>query len=142
MQSRLAEQGANWGIRFQFDQTKVNNTLKAHVLIHMAQKQGKGSALKENLFSAYFENGANIEDERTLKEIAQKNQLDLSKYGENPFENTQLIEEVQLDQYQAQQVGARGVPFFVFNEGFSLSGAHGEDVIYKVIETVRMKSNR
>jgi predicted DsbA family dithiol-disulfide isomerase len=105
----------------------------------VAQKQGKANALKEELFRRYFSEGTNIEDTKTLREIAEKLSIDLGPWNNAPFESEVLEEEVKQDIYNAYQIGARGVPFFVINEAYSLSGAHGADTLYKVIETARIK---
>ncbi len=139
MNNKLKVQGAELGIEFNFEQAQVSNSRKAHMLIHIAQKQGKANEFKEKLFHSYFTLGENVEDEEILIRLAKEVNIDLSEYT-NPFDDSKIKEEVQLDQYQAQQVGARGVPFFVFNEAYSLSGAHGQDTILKVLETVKIKS--
>lgn len=139
MNNKLKVQGAELGIEFNFEQAQVSNSRKAHMLIHIAQKQGKANEFKEKLFHSYFTLCENVEDEEILIRLAKEVNIDLSEYT-NPFDDSKIKEEVQLDQYQAQQVGARGVPFFVFNEAYSLSGAHGQDTILKVLETVKIKS--
>jgi len=139
MYHKLTEQGQHLGIDFNFEKAQVSNSKKAHVLIHIAQKQNKANEVKEQLFYSYFTLGENIEDESVLLKIANHCHVDLSKF-ENPFQDKSILEEVALDQYQAQQVGARGVPFFVFNEAYSLSGAHGKETILKILETVKIKS--
>ncbi len=139
MNQKLKIQGAELGIEFNFEKAQVNNSRKAHALIHIAQKQNKATEFKENLFYSYFTLGENIEDEGILIRLANETGIELSEYT-NPFEDQKIIDEVLLDQYQAQQVGARGVPFFVFNEAYSLSGAHGEETILNILETVKIKS--
>ena len=140
MQKKLVEQGKELGIDFQFDQAPISNSHNAHKLIHVAQKQGKANQLKDALFSAYFTEGANVEDIDTLLNLAQKVEIDLQAWNNDPFHSEELEVEVKQDIYNAHQVGARGVPFFVFNEAYSLSGAHGADTLYKVIETARIKT--
>jgi predicted DsbA family dithiol-disulfide isomerase len=142
MQHKLVEQGKELGIDFNFDQAPISNSHNAHKLIHVAQKQGKANQLKEALFHAYFTEGTNVEDTNTLLRLAQKVELDLQPWNNDPFNSETLEEEVKQDIYNAHQVGARGVPFFVFNEAYSLSGAHGADTLYKVIETARIKTSQ
>ena len=140
MQEKLVLQGKELDIDFNFDQAPISNSHNAHKLIHIAQKQGKAHDVKEELFRRYFSEGANIEDLSVLNDIAAKMGVDLSEWNQNPYTSGELEEEVKRDIYEAHQVGARGVPFFVFNEAYSLSGAHGADTLYKVIETARMKT--
>lgn len=140
MQEKLTLQGKALNIAFNFDQAPICNSHNAHKLVHVAQKQGKANDVKEELFRRYFTDGDNIEDLSILNNIAAQTGLDLSEWNENPYTSPKLEEEVNRDIYEAHQVGARGVPFFVFNEAYSLSGAHGADTLYKVIETARLKT--
>ena len=142
MQGKIAEQGAELGIQFNFEQTPICNSHNAHKLIHAAQKQEKAHLLKEALFKNYFTRGSNVESIETLMELADDLQIDLTPWDGDPFNSQALEEEVEHDIYYAQQVGARGVPFFIFNEAYSLSGAHGAETIYKVIETARIKTEQ
>ncbi len=139
MYRKLELQGKELGIDFKFEKAQVSNSKKAHMLIHIAQNQNKGNEVKERLFYSYFTVGENVEDESVLLNIAAYCNIDLSEYT-NPFQDNSLEYEVNLDQYQAQQVGARGVPFFVFNEAYSLSGAHGKETLLNILETVKIKS--
>ena len=139
MYHKLTAQGRELGIDFNFEKAQVSNSKKAHVLIHIAQKQNKANEVKEHLFFSYFTLGENVEDESVLLKIANQCGIDLTNYPK-PFEDKSILDEVALDQYQAQQVGARGVPFFVFNEAYSRSGAHGKETILNVLETVKIKS--
>ena len=141
MQSRIKEQAKDLGVEFNFHKTKMYNTRKAHALLHIAQKSNLGNEIKEELFRHHFTLGSNLMDDTILFGIAKAFELDLSPWGDNPFNHQELTDEITLDQYQAQQVGARGVPFFIFDGQYSLSGAHGEDVIYKVMDTVKMKTS-
>jgi predicted DsbA family dithiol-disulfide isomerase len=139
MQSKIVEQGKQIGINFQFDKTPVSNSHDAHKLIHVAQRQGKANELKEKLFQDYFSMGINVESREYLFQLAAEFQLDLSPWNNNPFESPELEEEVNQDVYNAHQVGARGVPFFVFNEAYSLSGAHPSETYIKILETVKLQ---
>lgn len=139
MQDRITEQGASLGITFNFARTPISNSHHAHKLLHVAQKQQKGNEVKESLFYAYFTEGKNIENIEILNQIAQHHQLDFTPWDQNPYESQELEDEMVQDMYQAHQVGVRGVPFFIFDDMYALSGAHGSDTLFKVIETVRIK---
>jgi predicted DsbA family dithiol-disulfide isomerase len=141
MQNRIIEQAQGLGIEFNFHKTKMYNTRKAHALLHIAQKSNLGNQVKEELFRHHFTLGSNLTDDTILHGIAEAFELDTSPWGDDPFNHQDITDEITLDQYQAQQVGARGVPFFIFDGQYSLSGAHGENVIYKVMDTVKMKSS-
>lgn len=136
---RLVEQGKELGIEFKFEIAKVFNSRKAHRLIQEARNQGKQNELEAAMFYAYFTEGKNLEDETILQNIAQKSGIQ--------FENIQdiihsdiLDQAVNSDVYMAQQVGARGVPFFVFDDAYAISGAHGANTFLNVLKTVELKS--
>lgn len=138
MQSRIVEQGKNYQIDFNFDKTPVTNTQNAHILLHIAQKQNKGTACKLALFEHHFTLGNNIHEIKILESIAQNLGIDLTPW-ENPFQDTELLQELEEDAYLAQQLNIRGVPYLIFNRAYAISGAHGEDTFFKVLETVRIK---
>ncbi len=138
MQSQIVDQGKKYNIDFQFDRTPVTNTEKAHILLHIAQKQGKGNQCKIALFNHHFSNGNNVYDHNILENIAKELDIDLTPWV-NPFEDEELLQEIEDDAYAAQQFNIRGVPYFIFNRAYAISGAHGEDTFFKVLETVRIK---
>ncbi len=112
--------GETANITFQFDKAVVANSRKAHRYIHLAQEQGQGSAMKDALLKSYFENGANIDDDETLHSVA--GMLDLSPISSQAVID-RLDAKVTEDLRLAQEIGIRGVPFFIFNNALALSGA-------------------
>lgn len=138
---RLTEQGAQIGIDFRFDIAKVVNSRKSHKLIQAAKQQNLQNEIEETLFHAYFTEGKNLEDNKILAEIAKKVGIHFTKI-EEILESNELEEAVNADVYMAQQVGARGVPFFVFDDAYAISGAHGADTFLNVLRTVELKSKQ
>lgn len=138
---RLTEQGAQIGIDFRFDIAKVVNSRKSHKLIQAAKQQNLQNEIEEALFHAYFTEGKNLEDNKILAEIAKKVGIHFTKI-EEILESNELEEAVNADVYMAQQVGARGVPFFVFDDAYAISGAHGADTFLNVLRTVELKSKQ
>lgn len=138
---RLTEQGAQIGIDFRFNVAKVVNSRKSHKLIQAAKQQNLQNEIEETLFHAYFTEGKNLEDNQILTEIAKKVGINFTKI-EEILESNELEEAVNADVYMAQQVGARGVPFFVFDDAYAISGAHGADTFLNVLRTVELKSKQ
>jgi predicted DsbA family dithiol-disulfide isomerase len=138
---RLTEQGAQIGIDFRFNVAKVVNSRKSHKLIQAAKQQNLQNEIEETLFHAYFTEGKNLEDNQILAEIAKKVGIHFTKI-EEILESNELEEAVNADVYMAQQVGARGVPFFVFDDAYAISGAHGADTFLNVLRTVELKSKQ
>jgi predicted DsbA family dithiol-disulfide isomerase len=140
MQQKLIDQGSQLGINFQFDKAPVSNSHNAHKLLHWAQKQHKGSEIKEELFYQYFTEGKDIGDVNILIQIAKQHKLKFNTdTPEHLFYDESLTEEIIQDRYEAQQIGIRGVPFFIFNDHYTLSGAHPSDTLYKILETIYLK---
>lgn len=136
---RLTEQGQPLGIDFKFDIAKVVNSRKSHRLIQMAKKQGLQNEVEEALFHAYFTEGKNLEEDSILADIAKSCGINFTDFAEIS-ESQELDQAVNSDVYMAQQVGARGVPFFVFDDAYAISGAHGADTLLNVLKTVELKS--
>lgn len=110
------------GLDFHFDKAVVANSFDAHRLSHLAKKHGKQNELEEKLFSAYFTEGKNTADHHTLSQIASEIGLDATEV--NALLNSgQYADKVEEDIYQAQQIGVRGVPFFVLDHKYAVSGA-------------------
>ena len=110
------------GLDFHFDKAVVANSFDAHRLSHLAKKYGKQNELEEKLFSAYFTEGKNTADHNTLSQIASEIGLDATEVN-SLLKSDQYADKVEEDIYQAQQVGVRGVPFFVLDHKYAVSGA-------------------
>src|SRR5690606_1685802 len=94
----------------------------AHRLIQLAKTEGLGDEIEEKLFEAHFTNAKDISDHATLVEIGVA--AGLNKLGiETMLKGSDFTDEVRYDEQMAQQIGVRGVPFFVFNQKLAVSGA-------------------
>lgn len=120
------------GLDYHFEKAVVANSFNAHRLSHYAKWQGKGLEMEERLFQAYFINGENIDDKATLLKIATEIGLD-EKGSADVINSDQYTPEVHHDIYEAQQVGVRGVPFFVLDEKYGVSGAQSPEVFLQAI---------
>ncbi len=123
------------GLSFNFDRSIVANTLLAHQMLHFARTVGKQEVTKERLLKAYFTDGKNIDDEQTLLELATEIGLDIDKLNQ-ALNSNDFVDEVKADIDEAQQLGVRGVPFFVFNRSHAISGAQLVEVFVETIQQV------
>ena len=123
------------GLQYNFDTAIINNTLNAHRLLHLAQKNGLQNQTKEALFAAYYTEGKDVGDTETLVAIGESIGLHAGEIR-TMLQSDEYVNDVQLDQYRAQQVGAQGVPFFVFNNKYAISGAQPTDVFVQVLNKV------
>ncbi len=131
--SRVTQAGKGAGIDFDFDRIQVQpNTLDAHRLIHSAGTLGKQDRVVETLFQAYFLEGADLTQPKTLSALAERAEIDPTAIGTYLVgdEDRSLVEN--LD-HQARQMGITGVPFFIFNRKYALSGAQPPEVILQAL---------
>lgn len=110
------------GIEFNFDKAVVANSFDAHRLSHLAKKYNKQNELEELLFKAYFTDGKNTADHKILCEIGMAVGIE-EKEIMDVLKTDQYAAEVHEDIEQAQQVGVQGVPFFVLDRKYAVSGA-------------------
>lgn len=124
------------GIQIDFSSTVVANSYQAHLLLQLAKEKDLATSLKENLFKAHFSEGANIDDPETLYSIAEKTGLDIAE-AQEALTSDAFAYAVKQDEMQAQQVGIRGVPFFIFDNKYALSGAQPVEAFLEVLEKTK-----
>jgi predicted DsbA family dithiol-disulfide isomerase len=129
----LKQKGAEVGIDFRQDISIQANTFTAHRLIHFVQSKGKGNEMEEALFSAHFTEGKNVGDIEVLTELA--GNIGLNKTEVITFLNSkEKTKEVEKDIQEAQELGIHGVPFFVIDRKYGISGAQPIEIF---IETLK-----
>ncbi len=131
----VAGMAAQAGLTFHFDRTVPANTFRAHRLIHLAATHHRQDAMKERLLRAYFEEGRNVDDEATLAALAADVQLPAAEVTQL-FTSDAYAQDVRHDEYQARQVGVRGVPYFVFENKYAVSGAQPAELFEEVLQKV------
>lgn len=123
------------GLQYDFDRAVPANTFLAHQLIHLGAHHGRQDATKERLFQAHYTEGQNIGDLETLAKLGAEVGLDATEIREALTADT-YAEAVRHDEYQAQQINVRGVPFFVFEDKYAVSGAQPTELFAEVLEKV------
>ncbi|MEJ5961797.1 DsbA family oxidoreductase [Pedobacter immunditicola] len=118
----VSETAAETGITFDLDRQVVANSFNAHRLIQLAKSLGLGDEAEEGLFAAYFTAGKNIDDKQTLIEIGVSIGIDEDVVA-RMLESNSFTDEVRYDQSTAKSIGISGVPFFIINQKYSISGA-------------------
>ena len=132
MNARIVQQGQEFGIDFQMDKIVVANTIKAHLLLHEAHEQGLQWSAKMRLLKAYFTEGKNIDNLEVLQQLAAEiglktDHLDLAILGgKHSRAFTQDLQE-------AQDLGLRGVPYFIFDRKVAIHGAREVEVFEKAL---------
>jgi predicted DsbA family dithiol-disulfide isomerase len=135
MNERVTEMAAEVGLTYRLDNAVVANSFDAHRLSHFAKKYGKQDAVEELLFKAYFTEGKNTADHETLVSLAEEAGLQ-GEEVRSMLSGTDYSDEVNRDIYEASQVGARGVPFFVFDNRYAVSGAQPSEIFLQVLNKV------
>ncbi len=110
------------GLTYHLDKAVVANSFDAHRFSHLAKKYGKQNDAEEKLFEAYFTDGKNTADHQTLVELGSEIGMNATEIS-TVLSSDEFTDEVNQDIYEAQQVGVRGVPFFVLGEKYAISGA-------------------
>ncbi len=121
------------GLDFNFDKSIIANSYNAHRLIQLAKTHDLGSDVEEQLFKAHFIEGKNIDDNKTLVQIGVAIGLDEKEVSE-VLASDAFSKEVKQDEMQAQSIGVRGVPFFVLNDKYAVSGAQSPETFLEVLE--------
>ncbi|MGZ9719254.1 DsbA family oxidoreductase [Rhizobium miluonense] len=139
----LTDLGREVGIKFDFDAIKIGpNTLDAHRLIHWAvtESREKQDKVVDALFKANFEEGRNVGDHAVLLDIAEKAGLDRSVIATllaSDADRDLIVGEIEA----AQKIGVTGVPFFIFDQQYAVSGAQTPDVLAGALRDIaKMKS--
>jgi len=136
MHDRVAQNAASVGLDYQFDKMIVANSHAAHRLIQIAKAQGRGDQAEEALFRAYFTEGKDLGDRGHLKEVASS--IGLAALADEAWEDPEGVwgRRVDDDASEALALGSSGVPFFVFQRQYSITGAQGAASFQKVLEKV------
>lgn len=121
------------GLNFDLNNSVVANSFNAHRLIQLSKTKGLGNEIEEQLFKIHFEEGANIDDAETLVNAAVSIGIHDAEIREVLNTNA-FADAVKQDQLEAQQIGVRGVPFFVFDSKYAVSGAQPPETFLEILE--------
>ena len=136
MSDHVARMAAEVGLRYDFDRTPVTNSFDAHRLGHLAAAHGLGDAAEERLFAAYFTEGRHVGRHDTLIELGGEIGLDKEEVAAM-LAGDDYADAVRADIAEAAALGISGVPFFVFERTYGVSGAQPSAAFLDVLTTVR-----
>jgi len=120
------------GLSYDFDKAVVANSFDAHRVAHLAKASGKGDEMEEQLFKAYFTEGKNIADHNTLIQLAVSVGIEEDRV-KNVLKSDEYADAVETDIYEANQIGVRGVPYFVLDDRYAVSGAQATETFLGVL---------
>jgi predicted DsbA family dithiol-disulfide isomerase len=132
LNARVAEAAAGEGLQFRLDIARPGNTFDAHRLIHLAAAEGRQKPMKERLLAGYFTEGRVIGDRDTLLELAEEVGIDRER-AQRVLESDDYAAEVRADEREAGELGITGVPFFVINRRYGVSGAQPADLMLQAL---------
>lgn len=133
MHSNVTQMAANAGLKYDFDKAVVANSWDAHRVIKLAKSKGLGDAIEERFFKAYFTEGKDMADKATLIQLGKEVGLDEKRVKE-VLESDEFSNDVRADIQRAQTIGVSGVPFFVFNDKYAVSGAQPSGVFLETLQ--------
>ncbi|WP_417562460.1 DsbA family oxidoreductase [Microbacterium sp.] len=126
---------ANAGLEYRFDLLQHTNTVKAHELLHFAKAEGRQHEMEERLMAAYFTEGRHVGRIDDLVELAAEAGLDATAARE-ALESERHLPDVRADQAQAAAYGINGVPFFVIDGKYGVSGAQPPEAFAQITRQV------
>lgn len=132
MHENVTKMAAEVGLEYRFDDVKIANSFDAHRFEHLAKKYGKGNEAVELLFNAYFTEGKDIAAKDTLIDLGNKLGIDAAEV-KKMVEGSDFGNAVRQNSIEGQHLGLQGVPFFVFNRKFGISGAQPEAEFAKIL---------
>ncbi len=133
MNDHVTKMAAEAGLTYNFDKAVVANSFNAHRFSHLAKQHGKGIEAEELLFKSYFTDGKNIDDAAILIDLGKQLGLDAAEVKQT-LESDAFADAVKYDIAEAQYLGIQGVPFFVMNNKYGVSGAQAVPVFEQTLE--------
>ena len=131
MHERLVKSADELDMTWSMDAAKPTNTLDAHRVIALASSQGRGDEMSERLFRAYFSEGELVSDHRLLSASAREVGV---RDVDELWSSNALTDVVRADEAAANELGISGVPAFLVDAKFMVSGAQGIDQILDVLQ--------
>ncbi|MCX7522324.1 DsbA family oxidoreductase [Microbacterium sp. STN6] len=135
MLDRVTQMAEGVGLHYDYDALQHTNTVKAHQLLHYAKAHGKQLEATERLLSAYFTEGRHVGRIAELADLAAQVGLDRDDVIRS-LEEDEYLADVRADQAQATAYGIQGVPFFVVDGAYGVSGAQAAETFTQVLEQV------
>jgi predicted DsbA family dithiol-disulfide isomerase len=133
LHAEMTERAAGEGLEYHLETARGGNTFDAHRMIHLAATYGHQAAAQERLMRAYFTEGEPISDRATLVRLVAELGVDAEE-ARSALELDRFAEDVREDEALAGQLGIQGVPFFVVERHYGVSGAQPSEVLVNVLE--------
>lgn len=136
MNQQVADSAAEVGLSFNVDKVHTLNTLDAHRVTHLAKAEGKMQEVVENMFESHFVKGELVNDRDVLIKNATAAGIDRESV-EALLDSDKYEDVVVGEQEEAKELGVQGVPFFIFDRKYAVSGAQPTEVFADVLKKVK-----
>jgi protein disulfide-isomerase len=130
---KLIQTAKNAGLEYNFDKAIVANSFDAHKLIQLAKTKKLGDAVEERLFRAYFTEGRDFGETDTLVSLGKDIGLQENEIRD-ALKSDEYAHKVEQDIQEANDIGVGGVPFFVFNRKYAISGAQATEYFLQTLQ--------
>jgi predicted DsbA family dithiol-disulfide isomerase len=137
---RVTSLAAQEGLDYHLDLAHPGNTFDAHRLIHLAASHGLQGEMKERLMHAYFTEGQPVSDTETLVKLGVEVGLDIDE-ARAVLASAEYADEVKADEQEARTLGISGVPFFVIDQKYGISGAQPTELFQQTLAQVWTESH-
>lgn len=135
MSDRITQIAQSVGLKYDFENQIMTNTTMAHQLLHLAKKHGLQQQMKERLMAAHFVEAKHVGTVESLLDLAAEVGLDREEV-QATLESDAYSKEIENDISDARALGINGVPFFVINQKYGLSGAQDSQVLLNAFKQV------
>ncbi len=132
-QQQMEQRAAAYGLTFRMADLRSGNTRDAHRLLHLAKARGKQAELAERLHRGYFTEQASVFDHASLADLAAGAGLDRAEVL-GVLSGDDYARDVDADEQTAMSLGVSGVPFFVIDRRYGISGAQPPEVMAQVLD--------
>ena len=135
MNARVSAMAASVGLHYDMDHSHPTNSFDAHRVSHLADTSQQKSEMIDKIYKAHFCDATHIGDRENLTRLAVEIGIDRSRV-EAVLNSEEFSAEVRAEESEAQSLGISGVPFFVFNRKYGVSGAQGVETFLRTLNTV------
>ena len=139
MHKDVVERAKSVSLDYHFDKAIISNSLTAHRIIQFAKTKKAGGEMEEIFFKAYFTDGHDLNNDSTLVELASQAGLNPADVQEVVQNEDLYLKEVKADIDEARGIGVQGVPFFVFDRKYAVSGVQPLETFVQTINEIRNK---
>jgi predicted DsbA family dithiol-disulfide isomerase len=133
LHAEMTERAAAEGLEYHFERARGGNTFDAHRMIHLAATYGHQAAAQERLMRAYFTEGEAISDRETLVRLLAELGVDAEE-ARAALATDRFSADVREDEQLAARLGIQGVPFFVLDRRYGVSGAQPPELLLQALE--------